>query len=64
MVTVEVRLSLVLLIGAGLMLKSFARLRAADPGFSPERVLTIRFSLPETRYKAPVQVASFYEKAV
>jgi predicted permease len=64
MVAAEIALSLVLLIGAGVMLKSFARLRAVDPGFSPERILTIRFSLPETRYKTPVQVASFYETVV
>ena len=64
MVAAEIALSLVLLIGAGVMLKSFARLRAVNPGFSPERILTIRFSLPGTRYKSPVQVASFYEAVV
>jgi predicted permease len=64
MVAAEIALSVVLLIGAGVMLKSFARLRAVDPGFSPERILTIRFSLPETRYKTPAQVASFYESVI
>jgi predicted permease len=64
MVAVEVALSLMLLIGAGLMLKSFAHLRSVDPGFSPERVLTIRFSLPQARYKTPAQVTSFYESIV
>src|SRR5262249_36921000 len=60
MVGAEAMLSLMLLIGAGLMLKSFAQLRAVDPGFSTEGVLTIRFSLPPQRYKTPAQLAEFY----
>ena len=56
----QVALSLVLLMGAGLMLKSFALLRSVDPGFVPDRLLTIRFSLPEQRYKAPSRIAAFY----
>jgi predicted permease len=64
LVAVEIALSLVLLIGAGLMLKSFAQLRSVDPGFSPEGILTIRFSLPEIKYKTPAQVVSFYQELV
>jgi len=60
LVGVEVALSLMLLIGAGLMLKSFSKLRSVDPGFAPDRLLTIRFSLPSQRYKTPAQIASFY----
>ena len=60
LVAVEVALSLMLLIGAGLMLKSFANLRAVDPGFIPDRLFAIRFSLPAQRYKSEAQVASFY----
>ena len=60
MIGTEVALSLVLLVGAGLMLKSFGQLRAVDPGFSPIGILTIRFSLPAQRYKTPVQIAEFY----
>jgi predicted permease len=59
-IAAQIALSLILLMGAGLMLKSFARLRAVDPGFNPDRLLTIRFSLPTQRYKTPAQVAGFY----
>jgi putative ABC transport system permease protein len=46
----EVALALVLLVGAGLTVRSFSRLIAIDPGFSPERVVTVRLTLPDTRY--------------
>jgi len=61
LVVTEVALSLVLLVGAGLMIKSFWRLQATDPGFDPERVLTFRLSLPESRYPEPQRVTAFYE---
>jgi putative ABC transport system permease protein len=64
MLGAEIALSLMLLVGAGLMLKSFAQLRAVDPGFAPEGILTIRFSLPSQRYKTPAQVAGFYRELV
>lgn len=47
----ETALALVLLIGAGLLIKGFWRLRSVDPGFNPENVLTMRVELPEVRYK-------------
>ena len=61
LVAVEVALSLMLLLGSGLMLKSFLRLSAVDPGFNPDRLLTIRFSLPQIRYKSPAQRTAFFE---
>src|SRR5262249_11179991 len=61
MVGIEVALSLILLAGAGLMLKSFANLRAVDAGFAAERVLTMRFSPRPDRYKTQAQVTTFYE---
>jgi predicted permease len=62
LVIAEVALTLVLLIGAGLMLNSFARLSAVDPGFITERVLTMRFTLSILRYPERQQWTSFYER--
>ena len=60
LIAAEVALSLMLLTGAGLMLKSFTRIRAVDPGFRADHVLTVDFSLPAQRYRTPAQVAQFY----
>src|SRR5262245_38344931 len=62
LLAVEISLSLMLRVGAGLMLKACVHLRAVDPGFSADRILTIRFSLPAQRYKTPEQIASFYRE--
>jgi putative ABC transport system permease protein len=59
LVILEIALALVLLIGAGLLIKSFARLRAVNPGFKPEGVLTMRIELPEARYKEIAQQVQF-----
>ncbi len=64
LVAIEIALSLVLLIGAGLMIKSFSRLQQVDPGFNPEKVLTMRISLPRAKYRQPHQVAGFYRQAI
>ena len=50
LVEAEMALALVLLVGAGLLIKSFTRLRSVDPGFSPEHVVSIFIQLPATRY--------------
>jgi predicted permease len=60
----EVALSLVLLVGAGLMIKSFRHLRAVDPGFDQERVLSMRLSLPAAGYQQPAQTAAFYQHLI
>ena len=53
LLTVEVGLTVVLLTGAGLLLKSYERLRSADMGCATENVLTMRIGLPGARYKTP-----------
>ena len=53
LLTLEVGLTVVLLIGAGLLLKSYERLRSADMGCATENVLTMRIGLPGARYKTP-----------
>jgi predicted permease len=58
----EVALACLLVIGAGLMLRSFVNLLRTDPGFRPEHVLTASISLPNARYKTPESVSTFYEK--
>jgi putative ABC transport system permease protein len=60
LVVAEVALSLLLLVGAGLLVKSFARLQAVNPGFDPEGVVTMRVSLPGARYREPARRAEFY----
>jgi putative ABC transport system permease protein len=54
LVVAEVALSLVLLIGTGLMLRTFAKLRAVDPGFETEGVLTFTVPVPMFKYRDPV----------
>jgi predicted permease len=58
----EVALSLVLLVGAGLMIKSFRHLRAVDSGFDQEHALSMRLSLPRVGYEQPAQIAAFYQQ--
>jgi putative ABC transport system permease protein len=60
----EVALSLALLVGAGLLMKSFARLRAVDPGFRSEGVLQARINLPQRKYPQPHQSESFFRALV
>jgi putative ABC transport system permease protein len=62
LVVSEVALSLVLLVGAGLLIRSFVRLLAIDPGFRPEHVLTASIPLPVSRYPAPAQEAAFFQR--
>jgi putative ABC transport system permease protein len=62
LVVVEVSLAMILLVGAGLLLRSFQRVLETDPGFQPEHVLTASLSLPGFQYKSDAQVRSFYQR--
>jgi putative ABC transport system permease protein len=59
LVVIEMALALVLLIGAGLLLRSFWRIYTVDPGFNPKNLLTLRIDLPEARYKELPKQAQF-----
>ncbi len=61
-VAAQVMLSLVLLVAAGLMIRSFLLLQAVDPGFDPNRVMTFRVSLPNTRYPERSQTVRFFNR--
>jgi putative ABC transport system permease protein len=62
LVVSQVAMALVLLIGAGLLTSSFARLVAVDPGFDPSRVLGARVELPMMRYQDSDQVHRFFDE--
>jgi predicted permease len=61
LVVSEIALATMLLLGAGLMLKSFWRLQHVNPGFEPEGLLTMQISLPSVRYPEARQRAAFFE---
>lgn len=62
LVVAEVGLACVLLVGAGLMLRSFVNLLRMDPGFRPDHVLTASLSLPGTEYKTPASALHFEQQ--
>ena len=62
LVVSELALSLLLLIGAGLVIRSFGKLMNVQPGLNPKNLLTARIHLPETRYRRPEQVDGFFNE--
>ena len=60
----EVALALTLLVGGGLLLKSFAAIEGVDPGFDPHNVLTLGLSLPKTQYATPDAQAAFFARVM
>jgi putative ABC transport system permease protein len=64
LLVMEIGLTVVLLVGAGLLLKSYQRLRNADIGVPVDNVLTMHISLPDARYKTPEQRVAFFEDLI
>jgi putative ABC transport system permease protein len=62
LIAAEVALSVVVLIGAGLLLKSLAHLRSVEPGFDPHNVLTMQVTLPAVRYLNPRSRITFFDQ--
>ncbi len=60
----QVAFALVLLMGAGLLLASFRRVLAVNPGFAPDHVITGTVALPRTRYKGDVEQRAFMDQAL
>jgi putative ABC transport system permease protein len=63
-VVTQVALALVLLVGAGLLVKSFTRLQSVDPGFNPDNLLTVRVSVPFAKYNTDQKRIDFYQQAL
>jgi predicted permease len=64
LIVCEVALSLVLLMGAGVMVRTLSALRHIDAGFDPHNVLTMQITLPQTRYPTPARISAFFDESL
>jgi predicted permease len=64
LVTVEVAVSVVLLVASGLLIRAVWKVQSVDPGFTTERVLTLRTALPESRAADSVRRTDFYDRVL
>jgi putative ABC transport system permease protein len=64
LVVAEVAISLVLLVGAGLLINSFLRLRGVDPGFRADNLLTMAVQLPQSKYPDGARRSAFYDEVL
>jgi putative ABC transport system permease protein len=63
-VVFEVAMSLILLVSAGLLMRSFVRLMETSPGFRADHVLTMRVWLPQNKYSDPARITNFFESTL
>jgi predicted permease len=63
LIVAEVALSLVLMVGAGLLVRSYQRIANASPGFNAQNVLSLRLSLPASKYATPDSITAFHRQA-
>jgi putative ABC transport system permease protein len=64
LVTVEVAVTVLLLVASGLLLRAAWRVQAVDPGFSPRHVLSLRTALPRPQFDSPVRRGQFYDRVL
>jgi putative ABC transport system permease protein len=64
LVTVEVAMSVILLITSGLLIRAVWRVQAVEPGFAPQNVLTLRTTLPRPKYDSPIARGEFYGRVL
>ena len=62
LIVAEISLAVILLIGAGLLIRSFERLQAVAPGFDPRNLLTVKIELPRAKYSKPGQSVAFFQQ--
>jgi len=62
LVAAEFTLALVVLAGAGLLIRTLAKMEAVSPGFNPDRIVTALVALPDARYSQAVDVTSFFDR--
>jgi putative ABC transport system permease protein len=64
LVAAQVTLSMILLVGAGLLMRSFQRLQNVTLGFNPDRILLMRIALPRSHYSEPPQISGFFDRVL
>jgi predicted permease len=64
LVSIEVTMSVILLIMSGLLIRAVLRVQDVDPGFSPQQVMTLRTALPREKYETPLRRADFYARVL
>jgi putative ABC transport system permease protein len=62
LVTAEVALAVIVLVGTGLLVRSFQKLLQVDPGFRPDHLLSLKIELPRSRYQKQGQISNFYQQ--